>query len=131
MHPPKAAVSLLNVFAPDGESVVGDLMEEFQTAIAPRYGRMSARVWFWGQVLRSIGHLARIGARRSPGRTIAAALGGYLVIMVLVMLSFTGFQFMPASGLRLMIARDALFAFVAAGIGGYVASLIAKGRGLH
>jgi len=56
---PKLAEALLYLFLNKEQrvSVPGDLEEEFETVIVPKFGLHFARFWYWMQVLRSVGPL--------------------------------------------------------------------------
>ena len=57
--PPQIGEKLLYLFLDkkSRESLPGDLQEEFETTIVPKFGVRYARFWYWWQVLRSIGPL--------------------------------------------------------------------------
>lgn len=55
-EPPLSAQKLL-LFAlsqDKRENLIGDLQEEFQTEILPKFGPRAARLWYWSQVVRSL-----------------------------------------------------------------------------
>ena len=56
---PKLGEFLLYLFLSkeQRESLPGDLEEEFITVIVPKFGLRQAKLWYWSQVLRSIGPL--------------------------------------------------------------------------
>lgn len=64
-RPPNNANKLLFLFLPPKarESVPGDLEEEFNEIILPRFGHRYARSWYWFQVLRSIAYYNGLTAR--------------------------------------------------------------------
>jgi len=92
VQPPRIAVWLVNFFAPaeEAESIVGDLLEEF-TQLASKSGVAIARSWYWGQSVRTIAHLAS-GFRAAPWTTIAAVVGGFLLIRCGLKLSHTAVE---------------------------------------
>ena len=55
-RPPERARFLLNLCLsrPDGEYLIGDLEEEYQTIILPEFGLRRAKLWYWKQVIWSI-----------------------------------------------------------------------------
>ena len=59
----------------DRESVPGDLAEEYETVILPRFGPRRAKWWYWKQVLFSIGPILW-GQFRKTARPIAIVLFG-------------------------------------------------------
>lgn len=126
IQPPQAALSLLYVFLPEQEreTVTGDLIEEFQVRQSPP--------WFWAQVLRSINHFAWMGMRRSPGRTIAAMLCGYVATAAAVMASFKGWELLPGPhSSTALLLLELIGGFFCAAIGGYLAARISRGRGTN
>jgi hypothetical protein len=60
-RPPRAAEFLLCCCLPkeDRETLIGDLEEEYQTKIFPKFGARKARIWYWCQAVRSIAPLVR------------------------------------------------------------------------
>ncbi|HUF76860.1 MAG TPA: ADOP family duplicated permease [Longimicrobiales bacterium] len=75
---PRLARWLLLRFFPEreGRAAVGDLDEEYGER--RQRGRAGAGLWYWGQVLRSLGHgraLARRARRRSTGVRASASAG--------------------------------------------------------
>jgi hypothetical protein len=126
IKPPLAALSLLYVFLPEQEreTIPGDLIEEFQLQQSPS--------WFWRQVLLSLGDLAWLGMKRSPGRTILAMLAGYLAMASAVMATFKvwGLLHGPQSMLA-MILVELIGGFFCATLGGYLAARISRGSGIN
>src|SRR5882724_11664343 len=61
IDPPIGACFLLDLLLSkaDREILPGDLEEEFATSILPKYGPKGARIWFWGEAVKTI-------ARRNP-----------------------------------------------------------------
>jgi len=59
LPPPRRAQSLLYFALPRAERgyIIGDLDEEFQTIILPMFGPRMARLWYWSQVVRSLGRI--------------------------------------------------------------------------
>src|SRR5919112_59009 len=59
--PPRLADWILYLTLPDKtyECIRGDLTEEYQALVLPRLGIRKARLWYWQQVLRSIGPAMR------------------------------------------------------------------------
>jgi len=56
LPPPRLGARLLCLFLPPDERdcVIGDLAEEYRDVRVPRFGWGRARLWYWGQVVRSI-----------------------------------------------------------------------------
>jgi hypothetical protein len=79
-QPPRLAVWLVTLFSPaaDGESILGDLFEEFSD-LAPKEGIVYARRWYWRQTVRTIPHLFAAGFRTAPW-TITAVVTGALLL---------------------------------------------------
>ena len=52
----KTACYLLDLLlaTADRETIPGDLVEEFETSVLPKYGLRRARFWFWGETARAI-----------------------------------------------------------------------------
>ncbi len=82
--PPTVAVWLLRLFAigNEGESILGDLFEEF-LSVARQSGARSARRWFWRQTLKTIPRLASFGFRTAPRITLSAVAVGFLLRKVI------------------------------------------------
>jgi hypothetical protein len=59
--PPKGAETLLGVFLTKNarDCFQGDLAEEYETIIIPKFGLTAARRWYYWQVIRSIGQFLR------------------------------------------------------------------------
>ena len=55
-EPPKWGEYLLYFFLPkkDREHIPGDLAEEYNTILVPKFGLASARRWYWKQVFTSV-----------------------------------------------------------------------------
>ena len=55
--PPKNAEYLLYLLLPKSERdyIPGDLIEEYNTIIQPKFGKRRAMLWYWKQVISSIG----------------------------------------------------------------------------
>ena len=81
--PPHIAAWLVNlVAAPEqAETILGDLLEEF-SSIVSRSGTAPARRWYWKQTIRTIAHLIRGQVRNAPAETVAFAVGGFLLYVV-------------------------------------------------
>jgi hypothetical protein len=52
--PPDAEFLLYVVLPKDHESLIGDIEEQYRSAVVPRLGPSAARRWFWWQVLHSV-----------------------------------------------------------------------------
>jgi hypothetical protein len=54
--PPRNAEFLLYCFLSkeDRAGLIGDLMQEYQMDVLPKFGPRRANVWYWSQVMRSI-----------------------------------------------------------------------------
>ena len=63
-------------------TIVGDLLEEF-SSIVSRSGTAPARRWYWRQSVRTIAHLMRGQVRHAPAETVAFAIGGVLLYVLL------------------------------------------------
>jgi len=81
VQPPRIAVWLVTLFTPakEAESLPGDLLEEF-SHLASKSGVAFARSWYWRQTVKTIAHLAGSGFRAAPWSTVAAVVGGLLLI---------------------------------------------------
>lgn len=79
-RPPMIAHWLISLFAiaETGESMIGDLQEEF-ALIAAHTGANSARDWYWRQTIKTVPRLAGFGLRTSPWITITVVAGGFLL----------------------------------------------------
>jgi hypothetical protein len=79
-QPPRVAVWLLNLFAlkEEGESILGDLLEEF-SLLASKSGIAFARRWYWRQTVKTLPQLAGVGFRSAPLLTTTAIVGGFLL----------------------------------------------------
>ncbi len=80
VQPPPVAVGLISLFAlgEEGESILGDLLEEF-SLLSARSGEASARRWYWRQTIKTLPRLASFGIRTAPWVTAAAVVGGFLL----------------------------------------------------
>ena len=78
--PPCVAVWLLNLFAleEEGESILGDLLEEFSLLVS-KSGIAFARRWYWRQTIKTLPRLAGVGFRSAPLLTTTAIAGGFLL----------------------------------------------------
>jgi len=81
VQPPCIAAWLVNLFTPaeEGESILGDLLEEF-SHLASKSGVAVARSWYWRQTVKTIAHLFGTGFRVAPWSTTAAVAGGFLLL---------------------------------------------------
>jgi len=81
IQPPRMATWLVNLFTPaeEGESILGDLLEEF-SYLASKSGVAFARRWYWRQAVKTIAHLAGTGFRVAPWSTTAVVVGGFLLL---------------------------------------------------
>ncbi len=81
VQPPRVAIWLVILFTPaeEGESILGDLLEEF-SRLASKSGIAVARSWYWRQAMKTIAHLAGTGFRVAPWWTTAAVVGGFLLL---------------------------------------------------
>ena len=79
-HPPAIAFWLISLFAlgEEGESILGDLQEEF-SIVAARSGARSARSWYRRQTIKTLPRLANFAFRTAPWMTLAAVVGGILL----------------------------------------------------
>ncbi len=77
VQPPPVAVWLISLFAlgEEGESILGDLLEEFSLLVS-KSGMPSARKWYWRQTMKTVPQLAGVGFRTAPWMTTAAVVGG-------------------------------------------------------
>src|ERR1700731_3423669 len=77
--PPRIATWLVSLFVlPEGESVLGDLLEEF-CDLARKSGVIFAGRWYWRQSLKTIAHLFGAGFSAAPWSTSAAVVGGFVL----------------------------------------------------
>ncbi len=81
VQPPRIATRLVNLFttSEEGESILGDLLEEF-SQLASTSGVVVARRWYWRQTVKTIAHLFVTGFRVTPWLTVAAVVGGFLLL---------------------------------------------------
>ncbi len=81
IQPPRMATWLVNLFTPaeEGESILGDLLEEF-SYLASKSGVAFARRWYWRQAVKTIAHLAGTGFRVAPWSTTAVVVRGFLLL---------------------------------------------------
>jgi len=81
IQPPRMATWLVNLFTPaeEGESILGDLLEEF-SYLASKSGVAFARRWYWRQAVKTIAYLAGTGFRVAPWSTTAVVVGGFLLL---------------------------------------------------
>jgi hypothetical protein len=80
VQPPRLAVWLIHLFTTgeEGESILGDLHEEFSNLASAHDA--SARSWYWRQAMKTSAHLASSGFRAAPWSTTAAVIGGFLLL---------------------------------------------------
>ena len=80
VQPPRIATGLVNLFTPSkgGESILGDLLEEF-SQLASKSGVVVARRWYWRQTVKTIAHLFFTGFRVAPWSTTAVVVAGFLL----------------------------------------------------
>jgi hypothetical protein len=80
VQPPAIAFWLISLFAlaEEGESILGDLLEEF-SLLAAKSGAPSARNWYWRQTIKTLPRLASFGFRTAPWMTLTAVAGGFLL----------------------------------------------------
>lgn len=78
VQPPRLAVWLITLFAPpqEGESILGDLLEEFST-LAATSGLSAARSWYWRQVTKTVVHLFGAELRAEPWLMVLAVFAGF------------------------------------------------------
>ena len=88
VQPSRIAVWLVTLFGPaaDGESITGDLFEEF-SHLASEKGIVHARRWYWRQTVKSIPHLLAAGFRTAPWTITAVVTGAFLLRWFLSVLS--------------------------------------------
>jgi hypothetical protein len=81
VQPPRIATWLVNLFTPagEGESIRGDLLEEF-SHLASKSGVAFARRWYWRQTVKTIAHLVSAGFRVAPWSTSTGVIGGFLLL---------------------------------------------------
>ncbi|HEX4784465.1 MAG TPA: permease prefix domain 2-containing transporter [Candidatus Sulfotelmatobacter sp.] len=79
VQPPRIATWLVNLFATEDESMVGDLHEEF-AQVGSRSGIGVARNWYWRQSLKTIADLVGGGFRSAPWSTLGATTTGFLLL---------------------------------------------------
>src|SRR5438128_783925 len=72
--PPESATFLLYLFLSkkNRKAIPGDLAEEYRQIVLPKFGPRKANLWYWGQVVRSIGPVVRAWLRKVA---ILAGLG--------------------------------------------------------
>src|SRR5207248_2230363 len=81
VQPPRIACWFVSLFVPAGlaDSMLGDLLEEF-SVLASKSGIAAARQWYWRQAVRTIAHFFTAAFRAAPWSTLAALLGGFLLL---------------------------------------------------
>jgi hypothetical protein len=81
VQPPRAATWLVNLFTPakEGESILGDLLEEYSHLVM-KSGIAVARRWYWRQAVKTIAHLVGTGFRVAPWSTTAVVVAGFLLL---------------------------------------------------
>ena len=80
VQPPRIATWLVNQFTSGGgESIVGDLLEEF-SHLASKSEVAIARRWYWRQTVKTIAHLFTSGFRDAPWSTTAAVISGFVLL---------------------------------------------------
>ncbi len=79
VRPPRIATWLVKLFASvEGESILGDLIEEYSD-LALKSGLAFARRWYWRQAVKTIAHLGGTGFRTAPWSIAAAVVGGFVL----------------------------------------------------
>lgn len=80
LQPPRVPVWLVTLFSPavHGESILGDLSEEF-SRLASTKGIVHARRWYWRQTVTTIPHLLATGFRSAPWTITALVTGAFLL----------------------------------------------------
>lgn len=80
VQPPSMAVWLVDLFTPNeqGESILGDLLEEF-SALASKTGVPFARRWYWRQSIKTVAHLITTGFFGAPWLIAGTVVGGWLL----------------------------------------------------
>jgi hypothetical protein len=79
VRPPSIATWLVNLFAPaEGESILGDLLEEYSD-VSSKSGVTFAQRWYWRQTRRTIAHLVGNAFRAAPWLIAAIVIGGLLL----------------------------------------------------
>lgn len=80
-QPPRAATWFVNLYVPveDGESVAGDLHEEF-SQLALKSGVAVARRWYWEQSFKTVAHLFANGFRSAPWSMAVTVIAGFLLL---------------------------------------------------
>lgn len=97
VQPPHIAVWLISLFAlaKEGESISGDLLEEF-SLLASKSGVPAARAWYWRQTIKTVPRLAVFAFRTAPLITITALVTGLVVRLIvgrsIEYATFAGFQ---------------------------------------
>jgi hypothetical protein len=78
---PSIAIWLVNLFtsAEKGESILGDLIEEY-SHLASKSGVAVARRWYWRQTAKTVAHLTATGFRAAPWSTTAVVVAGCLLL---------------------------------------------------
>lgn len=83
VQPPRIAVWLISLFAfgEKGESIIGDLLEEF-SLLASKSGVPTARAWYWRQTIKTVPRLAGFAFRTAPVITITALVVGLVMRLI-------------------------------------------------
>ncbi len=81
--PPQIAEWLVTLVASPAQTatILGDLLEEFSVIVA-RSGPVPARRWYWRQSVRTVAHLMRGQVRHAPTETVAFAIGGFALYVL-------------------------------------------------
>lgn len=97
VQPPRIAMWLISLFAlgEKGESIIGDLLEEF-SLLASKSGVRAARAWYWRQTIKTVPRLAVFAFRTAPLITVIALVVGFAVRIIvgwsIEYATFAGFQ---------------------------------------
>lgn len=78
--PPRIASWLVSLFVAgeEGDSLLGDMLEEF-SELAAKSGVARARRWYWRQTRKTVAHLFGNAFRVAPWLTTATVIGGFLL----------------------------------------------------
>jgi hypothetical protein len=134
--PPLAEWLVSLVAAPEQTAtIVGDLLEEFSSIIS-RSGTAPARRWYWRQSVRTVADLMHGQVRHAPAETVAFAIGGFLLYVLVervlqvsaqAVVAFSGvYSYMSA--VPFWRAIDTVERYVLPVMVGWTVARVARGR---
>lgn len=126
-EPPRSAAWLMRVLAPerDKETILGDLIEE-RAMLARSHSPLKASLWFWEQVLRSVGPVIWANIRR---RRWLNKLGAGAVVYI-AMVIFTISEELVTSKPAYYAPTTLVVGFSAMAVAGYMADHLRSGAAI-